>query len=43
MAQRDDIRKRLVEFAQSVMDLCDRLPKPTACISLINYCEVEDK
>jgi four helix bundle protein len=30
MAKGDDIRERLVEFAVSVMDLCDCLPKTTA-------------
>ena len=30
MAKGDDIREKLVAFAISVMDLCDRLPKTTA-------------
>ena len=30
MAKGDDIREKLVAFAVSVMDLCDRLPKTTA-------------
>jgi four helix bundle protein len=30
MAKGDDIRERLVEFAVSVMDLCDELPRSTA-------------
>jgi four helix bundle protein len=30
MARGDDIRERLVGFAVTIMDLCDRLPKTTA-------------
>ena len=30
MAKGDDIRDRLIEFAVSVMDLCDELPKTLA-------------
>jgi four helix bundle protein len=34
MAKGDDIREKLVAFAVSVMDLCERLPKTTAGIHI---------
>ena len=36
MAKGDDIRERLVGFAVTIMDLCDRLPKTTAGAHVTN-------